>query len=106
MAYLNAYQRAAVAYGLEGTFTARQGGHSLAPLTTAAEDLLAIIDMFSTKTVRPYESTNDEIFATAAKLLGSLIVKSQEKQIKPLQIVWDVRKWLENILSFLDEVHT
>jgi len=104
-AYVNAYQRAAAAYGLEGTFTARQDRHSLAPLTTAAEDLLTIINSFSTKTVRPYESTNDEIFATAAKLLGSLIVKSQEKQAKPLEIIWDVRQWLGNMLSFLDEVH-
>jgi len=105
MAYVNAYQRAAAAYGLEGTFTARQDGHSLAPLTTAAEDLLVINNMFSTKTVLPYGSSNDDTFATAAKLLGSLIVKSQEKQIKPLKVVWDIRKWLEEMLSFLDEVN-
>lgn len=103
---MNAYQRAAAAYGLEGTFTARQDGHSLAPLTTAAEDLLTIINMLSTNMVKPCESSNDDIFATAAKLLGSLIVKSQEKQSKPLEIVWDIRKWLDDILSFLDEVYT
>jgi hypothetical protein len=104
-AYMNAYQRAAAAYGLEGTFTARQDGHSLAPLTTAAEDLLTIINMFSTKTVRPDESRSDDIFATAATLLGSLIVKSQEKQTKPFEIVWDICQWLEDMLSFLDGVH-
>ena len=105
-AYVNAYQRAAAAYGLEGTFTARQNGHSLAPLATAAEDLLTIISLFSTNTVQPYESSNDDVFATAAKLLGSLIVKAQEKPANPFKIVWDIRKWLGDMLSFLDEVCT
>jgi hypothetical protein len=104
--YVNAHQRAAFAYGLEGTFTARQDGHSLAPLTTAAEDLLTITNLFSTNMVQPHASSNDDTFATAAKLLGSLIVKSQEKQTIPLKIVWDIRKWLDDMLSFLNEVHT
>ncbi len=102
--YMNAHERAAAAYGLEGTFTTRQGGDSLAPLTTAAEDLLTIINMLSTNTIQPYASSNDDTFAIAAKLLGSLIVKSQEKQTTPLKIDWDIRKWLEDVLSFLDEV--
>ena len=104
-AHINAYQRTAATYGFEGTFTARLGGHSLAPLTTAAEDLLTITNLFTTNTVQPYESSNDDIFAAAAKLLGSLIVKSQEKQTRPLEIVWDIHKWLEDMLSFLDQVH-
>ena len=102
--YANAHQRAATAYGLEGTFTTRQGGKSLAPLTTAAEDLLTILNLFSTNVIQPYASSNDETFAIAAKLLGSLIVKSQEKQTTPLKIDWDVHKWLGDVLSFLDEV--
>jgi hypothetical protein len=103
-AYVNTYQRAAAIYGLEGAFVARQDGQSLAPLTTAAGDLLTIINLLSTTTVQPYESVNDDISASAAKLLGSLVVKSQEKQTKPLEIVWDIRKWLGDMLSFLDEV--
>lgn len=102
--YVNAHQRAAAAYGLEGTFTTRQGENSLAPLTTAAEDLLTILNLFSTNMIQPYASSNDEIFAIAAKLLGSLIVKSQEKQTTSLKVDWDVHKWLEDVLSFLDEV--
>jgi len=102
--YLNAHQRAATAYGLEGTFTARKDGYSFAPLTTATEDLLTIINLFSTNMVQSYASSNDDTFATAAKLLGSLIMNSQEKQTTPLKIVWDIRKWLEDMLSFLDEV--
>jgi len=102
--YVNAHQRAAAAYGLEGSFSARQDGHSLAPLTTAAEDLLAITNLFSTNMVQPDASSNDDTFATAAKLLGSLIVKSQEKQTTPLKVVWHSRKWLGDVLSFLDEV--
>jgi hypothetical protein len=102
--YVSAHERAAAAYGLEGSFSTRQDGHSLAPLTTATEDLLAITNLFSTNTVQPDASSNDDTFATAAKLLGSLIVKSQEKQTTPLKVVWGSRKWLEDVLSFLDEV--
>lgn len=103
--YVNAHQRAADAYGLEGSFSARQDDHSLAPLTTAAEDLLAIINLFSTNMVQPDASSNEDTFATAAKLLGSLVVKSQEKLATPFKVVWDIRKWTEDVLSFLDEVH-